>query len=134
VALRLQRSSTDLLTCHVGVSLYRSAGTEILDTAVAHIFNERPEEQRGCVGAGMPDPGVALDPRFRGKLRPAEPSRPLSNEMEDPEPLQVTEAELAAVADEAHRMGYRLSAHAEGLAGCEAAVTQGRTPSSTASS
>src|SRR6185437_4220682 len=42
-----------------------------------------------------------------------------------PEPLQVTEAELAAVADEAHRMGYRLSAHAEGLAGCEAAVTHG---------
>ena len=48
-----------------------------------------------------------------------------SNEMEDPEPLQVTEAELAAVADEAHRMGYRLSAHAEGLAGCEAAITHG---------
>jgi imidazolonepropionase-like amidohydrolase len=45
--------------------------------------------------------------------------------MEDPEPLQVTEAELAAVADEAHRMGYRLSAHAEGLAGCEAAITHG---------
>lgn len=48
-----------------------------------------------------------------------------SNEMEDPEPLQVTETELAAVADEAHRMGYRLSAHAEGLAGCEAAITHG---------
>ena len=48
-----------------------------------------------------------------------------SNEMEDPEPLQVTEEELSAVADETHRMGYRLSAHAEGLAGCEAAVTHG---------
>ncbi len=48
-----------------------------------------------------------------------------SNEMEDPGPLQLTEAELAAVADEAHRMGYRLSAHAEGLAGCEAAITHG---------
>jgi imidazolonepropionase-like amidohydrolase len=48
-----------------------------------------------------------------------------SNEMEDPEPLQLTGAELSAVADEAHRMGYRLSAHAEGLAGCEAAVTHG---------
>jgi imidazolonepropionase-like amidohydrolase len=48
-----------------------------------------------------------------------------SNEMEDPEPLQLTEQELSAVADEAHRMGYRLSAHAEGLAGCEAAVTHG---------
>ena len=48
-----------------------------------------------------------------------------SNEMEDPDPLQLTEAELAAVAEETHRMGYRLSAHAEGLAGCEAAVTHG---------
>jgi imidazolonepropionase-like amidohydrolase len=48
-----------------------------------------------------------------------------SNEMEDPEPLQLTGQELSAVADEAHRMGYRLSAHAEGLAGCEAAVTHG---------
>jgi imidazolonepropionase-like amidohydrolase len=48
-----------------------------------------------------------------------------SNEMEDPDPLQVTEAELAAIADEAHRMGYRLSAHAEGLAGCEAAIVHG---------
>jgi len=48
-----------------------------------------------------------------------------SNEMEDPGPLQLTEEELWAVADEAHRMGYRLSAHAEGLAGCEAAVTHG---------
>jgi imidazolonepropionase-like amidohydrolase len=48
-----------------------------------------------------------------------------SNEMEDPEPLQLTEEELSAVADEAHRLGYRLSAHAEGLAGCEAAVTHG---------
>jgi len=48
-----------------------------------------------------------------------------SNEMEDPDPLQLTGAELAAVAEETHRMGYRLSAHAEGLAGCEAAVTHG---------
>src|SRR5262249_10528515 len=48
-----------------------------------------------------------------------------SNEMEDPDPLQLTAAELSAVADETHRMGYRLSAHAEGLAGCEAAVTHG---------
>jgi imidazolonepropionase-like amidohydrolase len=48
-----------------------------------------------------------------------------SNEMEDPDPLQLTEAELSAVAEETHRMGYRLSAHAEGLAGCEAAVTHG---------
>ena len=48
-----------------------------------------------------------------------------SNELEDPDPLQLTPAELSAVADEAHRMGYRLSAHAEGLAGCEAAITIG---------
>jgi imidazolonepropionase-like amidohydrolase len=48
-----------------------------------------------------------------------------SNEMEDPDPLQLTSEELAAVADEAHRMGYRLSTHAEGLAGCEAAISYG---------
>jgi imidazolonepropionase-like amidohydrolase len=48
-----------------------------------------------------------------------------SNELEDPEPLQLTEAELSAVADEARRMGLRLSAHAEGLAGCEAAIARG---------
>jgi imidazolonepropionase-like amidohydrolase len=48
-----------------------------------------------------------------------------SNELEDPEPLQLTDAELAAVVDEAHRLGYRVSAHAEGLDGCEAAVRHG---------
>ncbi len=48
-----------------------------------------------------------------------------SNEMEDPDPLQLTEAELSAVAAEAGRMGYKLSAHAEGLAGCEAAIAHG---------
>jgi imidazolonepropionase-like amidohydrolase len=48
-----------------------------------------------------------------------------SNEMEDPDPLQVTEEELSAVAQECRRMGYRLSAHAEGLAGCEAVVSHG---------
>src|SRR5260370_16726428 len=37
-----------------------------------------------------------------------------SNEMEDPDPLQLTEAELDAVAQETHRMGYRLSPHPEG--------------------
>ena len=40
-----------------------------------------------------------------------------SNELEDPEPLQLTEPELAAVTDEAHRLGYRVAAHAEGLDG-----------------
>jgi imidazolonepropionase-like amidohydrolase len=48
-----------------------------------------------------------------------------SNELEDPEPLQLTEAELSAVTGEAHRMGFRVSAHAEGLAGCEAAIAAG---------
>jgi len=48
-----------------------------------------------------------------------------SNELEDPEPVQLTEAELAAAADETHRLGYRLCAHAEGLAGCEAAIRHG---------
>jgi imidazolonepropionase-like amidohydrolase len=45
-----------------------------------------------------------------------------SNEMEDPDPLQLTEPELSAAVDEAHRMGYRVAVHAEGLAGCDAAI------------
>jgi imidazolonepropionase-like amidohydrolase len=48
-----------------------------------------------------------------------------SNELEDPEPLQFTDPELAAVTDEAHRLGYRVSAHAEGLDGCAAAIRHG---------
>lgn len=48
-----------------------------------------------------------------------------SNEMEDPDPIQLTEAELSAVVQEAHRMGFRVSAHAEGLAGCAAAIAHG---------
>jgi imidazolonepropionase-like amidohydrolase len=48
-----------------------------------------------------------------------------SNEMEDPEPLQLTAAELAAVTGEAHRMGFRVAAHAEGLPGCQAAIAAG---------
>ena len=48
-----------------------------------------------------------------------------SNEMEDPDPLQLTEEEIAVVAGEAHRMGFKVSAHAEGLAGCEAAIAHG---------
>jgi imidazolonepropionase-like amidohydrolase len=48
-----------------------------------------------------------------------------SNELEDPEPLQLTAAELSAVTGEAHRMGFKVSAHAEGLAGCEAAIAAG---------
>ena len=48
-----------------------------------------------------------------------------SNEMEDPDPLQLTEAELGAVTDEAHRLGFRVAAHAEGLDGCAAAIRHG---------
>jgi imidazolonepropionase-like amidohydrolase len=48
-----------------------------------------------------------------------------SNELEDPEPLQLTEPELAAITDEAHRLGYRVAAHAEGLDGCAAAIRHG---------
>ena len=48
-----------------------------------------------------------------------------SNELEDPDPLQFTDPELAAVTDEAHRLGYRVSAHAEGLDGCAAAIKHG---------
>jgi imidazolonepropionase-like amidohydrolase len=48
-----------------------------------------------------------------------------SNELEDPDPAQLTDAELTAVVDEAHRLGYRVSAHAEGLDGCAAAISRG---------
>lgn len=48
-----------------------------------------------------------------------------SNELEDPEPLQLTHPELAAIVDEAHRLGYKVCAHAEGLAGNQAAIDLG---------
>jgi imidazolonepropionase-like amidohydrolase len=48
-----------------------------------------------------------------------------SNELEDPDPLQLTDAELAALVDEAHRMGVRVAAHAEGLDGTAAAIAHG---------
>lgn len=44
---------------------------------------------------------------------------------EDPEPAQVTRDELAALVDEAHRLGMRVAAHAEGLAGARLAVEEG---------
>jgi imidazolonepropionase-like amidohydrolase len=44
---------------------------------------------------------------------------------EDPEPAQLTAEELAAVVDEAHRMGVRVAAHAEGLDGVRLAVEAG---------
>jgi imidazolonepropionase-like amidohydrolase len=48
-----------------------------------------------------------------------------SNELEDPDPLQLTDPELAALVDEAHRMGVRVAAHVEGLDGSAAAVEHG---------
>lgn len=44
---------------------------------------------------------------------------------EDPEPAQMTEAELGAIVDEAHRLGVRVAAHVEGLAGARLAVNAG---------
>ncbi|HEY1715472.1 MAG TPA: amidohydrolase family protein [Solirubrobacteraceae bacterium] len=48
-----------------------------------------------------------------------------SNELEDPEPAQMTDSELAAVVDEAHRMGFKVAAHVEGLDGTAAAIDHG---------
>jgi imidazolonepropionase-like amidohydrolase len=45
--------------------------------------------------------------------------------IEDPEPAQMTREELAAIVDEAHRLGVRVAAHAEGLGGVRLAVTEG---------
>jgi imidazolonepropionase-like amidohydrolase len=44
---------------------------------------------------------------------------------EDPGPAQMTQAELHAIVDEAHRMGVRVAAHAEGLEGARLAVAEG---------
>ena len=48
-----------------------------------------------------------------------------SNELEDPEPAQLTDPELSAVVEEAHRMGFKVAAHVEGLDGTEAAIRHG---------
>jgi imidazolonepropionase-like amidohydrolase len=48
-----------------------------------------------------------------------------SVEMENPHPAQVTDAEMEAFVDEAHRQGFRAAAHAEGLGGTEAAILAG---------
>ncbi len=48
-----------------------------------------------------------------------------SNELEDPEPAQLTEPELSALVEEAHRLGFKVAAHVEGLAGTAAAIAQG---------
>lgn len=44
---------------------------------------------------------------------------------EDPEPAQMTAAELGAIVDEAHRLGVRVAAHVEGLSGARLAVDTG---------
>ena len=48
-----------------------------------------------------------------------------SVELEDPDPAQLTREELAAAVEEAHRMGYRVCAHCEGLAGTALAIEEG---------
>ena len=48
-----------------------------------------------------------------------------SVELEDPDPAQLTPAEVTTLSDEAHRLGYRVAAHAEGLAGTEIAIEAG---------
>ena len=44
---------------------------------------------------------------------------------EDPEPAQMTQEEMSAIVDEAHRMGKRVAAHAEGLHGTRWAIEAG---------
>jgi imidazolonepropionase-like amidohydrolase len=46
-------------------------------------------------------------------------------ELEDPVPAQLTREEIATVVDEAHRMGHRVAAHAEGLDGTAIAIETG---------
>jgi imidazolonepropionase-like amidohydrolase len=48
-----------------------------------------------------------------------------SVELENPEPAQMTREEMRAIIDEAHRMGFRVAAHAEGLDGTRAAIEEG---------
>ena len=48
-----------------------------------------------------------------------------SVEREDPEPAQMTHEELGAIVDEAHRLGLRVAAHAEGLEGTRMAIEAG---------
>jgi imidazolonepropionase-like amidohydrolase len=46
-------------------------------------------------------------------------------ELEDPNPSQVTDDEIHALVDEAHRQGYRVAAHCEGLGGTAKAIAAG---------
>ena len=45
--------------------------------------------------------------------------------LEDPEKAQLTREEVRAVVDEAHRLGHRVAAHAEGLEGSRLAIEEG---------
>lgn len=45
--------------------------------------------------------------------------------LEDPETAQLTRAEVRTVVEEAHRMGRRVAAHAEGLEGARIAIEEG---------
>lgn len=46
-------------------------------------------------------------------------------ELEDSSPAQMTRVEMATVIEEAHRMGYRVAAHCEGLDGTRLAIEEG---------
>jgi imidazolonepropionase-like amidohydrolase len=46
-------------------------------------------------------------------------------ELEDSSPAQMTRTEIATVVEEAHRMGYRVAAHCEGLDGTRLAIEEG---------
>ncbi|MBM9462595.1 amidohydrolase family protein [Aeromicrobium sp. YIM 150415] len=48
-----------------------------------------------------------------------------SVERENPEPAQLTREEIAVAVEEAHRLGLRVAAHAEGLTGTRIAVEEG---------
>jgi imidazolonepropionase-like amidohydrolase len=48
-----------------------------------------------------------------------------SVELEDPDPAQMTREEIDVLVEESHRMGYRVAAHCEGLAGTELAIRAG---------
>ena len=48
-----------------------------------------------------------------------------SVERENPEPAQLTREEIATVVEEAHRIGLRVAAHAEGLEGTRLAIEEG---------
>lgn len=48
-----------------------------------------------------------------------------SVELEDPDPAQLTRAEIAVLVEESHRQGYRVAAHAEGIDGTAIAIEEG---------